>query len=57
MMNVGSVRAGYSAQRVFIVAASRMASLGDADCQKHAPSLTILPGSSPALFLWALGVL
>lgn len=57
MMNVGSVRAGYSARGVFIVAASRMASLGDADRQEHAPSLTVLPGSSPALFLWALGVL
>lgn len=31
-------RAGYSARRVFIVAVSRMASLGDADRQEHAPS-------------------
>jgi hypothetical protein len=57
MANVGSVRAGYSATKVFIIAGSRMASTEDIHHQVHTSSLPMLPYSSRAMLVWALGML
>lgn len=53
----GQCSCGLFSSKVFIVATSRTASVEHDKYLVHPSSLTILPRSSLALFVWALGVL